>query len=72
MNTSQQKQELGAISKDMRAVVDEFRAGKMTREQAETITNASGKNLKSLALLLGHAMREDQLEKSVGRLENKA
>ena len=50
-----------AISKDMRNLYEDFKAGAIKREDADTLANISGKNLKALSLMLADQMRLDGL-----------
>jgi hypothetical protein len=47
------------ISKDMRNLYREFKAGTVEREAADTLANIAGKNLKALSIVLADQMRLD-------------
>lgn len=46
------KSETQAISKDLRALYDDFKNNKISRDDAETLANIAGKNLRAQAILL--------------------
>jgi hypothetical protein len=51
--------EAAQISKDMRDVFNRFKDGGLKREDADTLANISGKNIKALSLIVADQMRED-------------
>lgn len=56
------QEEAARVSTDMRELYDEFRAGGVKRDDADTAANIAGKNLKSLAIIIADKLREtDQL-----------
>jgi len=58
-----------AISVDMRRLYEDFKAGGMKREEADTLANISGKNLKALSLMLADQMRLDGMRVLAGPKE---
>ena len=40
------------VSRDMRKLYEQFEAGALKREDADTLANIAGKNLKALSLIL--------------------
>jgi len=51
--------EATAISADMRKFITQFQAGEIKREDADTLANISGKNLKALAIILADKALQD-------------
>ena len=56
--------EARAISSDMRELYESFKAGTTKREDADTLANISGKNLKALSIMLADQVRSDTLLKN--------
>ena len=50
-----------AISADMRALYESFKSGETKREDADTLANISGKNLKAISIMLADQIRTDSL-----------
>ena len=55
-----------AISRDMRELYESFKAGETKREDADTLANISGKNLKAISIMLADQIRTDGLQKPKG------
>lgn len=53
--------EARAISADMRELYENFKSGKTLREDADTLANISGKNLKAIAIMLADQFRTDEM-----------
>jgi len=74
--------EAGAVSADMRMLYSQFKSGDVKREDADTLANIAGKNLKALSIILAHKMLENEsasvfaraiaLEQPEKRLKRKA
>lgn len=59
--------EASAISRDMRELYDELRAGGMKGKDADSLANVAGKNLKALAIIIADKMRESEQLSLVSR-----
>lgn len=53
--------EAKAISNDMRQLYEGFKLGTIKREDADTLANISGKNLKAISIMLADQIRMDGL-----------
>jgi hypothetical protein len=61
MNTLTVQSEAQAISRDMRALYEQFKSGGIEREDADTLANISGKNLKAIAIMYADNIYQDGL-----------
>jgi hypothetical protein len=53
------QQEAMAVSNDMRELYSLFKAGVVDRNDADSLANIAGKNLKALSIVIADQMRED-------------
>lgn len=63
--------EARAISADMRELYENFKNGKTLREDADTLANISGKNLKAIAIMLADQFRTDGMLRIKRQIETK-
>jgi hypothetical protein len=60
------------VSNDMRQLYSDFKSGAVQREDADTLANIAGKNLKALSLIIADQIRADghlSMVQRIGALE---
>ena len=57
------------VSDNMRELHESFKLGKTKREDADTVANINGKNLKALSIIIADQMREDGHLQIISKIE---